>query len=116
PKLDHQDEELLLAIDRATERDGVDPYIDLLCDFTGDPFASVALDPAHINLEARSVAEAAYDKRAPRIGHLDTARLAVLSDALDEAGCPEAAIRSHLRSPGPHVRGCWALDLVLGKQ
>jgi hypothetical protein len=46
-------------------------------------------------------------------GHLDNARLAVLSDALEEAGCDDA-ILSHLRSPGPHVRGCWAVDLCLG--
>lgn len=49
-------------------------------------------------------------------GTLDPARLAVLSDALEEAGCAEAALLTHLRSPGPHVRGCWALDLVLGRE
>ena len=48
-------------------------------------------------------------------GTLDRARLAVLSDALEEVGCTDTALLSHLRSPGPHVRGCWALDLVLGK-
>jgi hypothetical protein len=32
------------------------------------------------------------------------------------AGCTDADILSHLRSPGPHVRGCWAVDLVLGKE
>ena len=41
--------------------------------------------------------------------------LPVLADALEEAGCTDADIISHLRDPGPHVRGCWALDLVLGK-
>jgi hypothetical protein len=39
----------------------------------------------------------------------------VLADALEEAGCADAEILTHLRGPGPHVRGCWALDLVLGK-
>jgi hypothetical protein len=39
----------------------------------------------------------------------------VLADMLDEAGCTDEALLSHLRSPGPHVRGCWALDLLLGK-
>jgi hypothetical protein len=42
-------------------------------------------------------------------------RLPILGDALEEAGCADEAILAHLRSPGPHVRGCWALDLVLGK-
>jgi hypothetical protein len=45
---------------------------------------------------------------------LDPVRLAVLSDAVEEAGCTGAVLR-HLRSPGPHVRGCWALDLMLAK-
>jgi hypothetical protein len=43
-------------------------------------------------------------------------RLPILADALEEAGCTDGTILSHLRSPGPHVRGCWALDLVLGKK
>jgi hypothetical protein len=41
--------------------------------------------------------------------------LPVVADALEEAGCDDAAILGHLRDPGPHARGCWALDLVLGK-
>jgi hypothetical protein len=42
-------------------------------------------------------------------------RLAVLADALEEAGCDQADVLAHLRGPGPHVRGCWAVDLLLGK-
>jgi hypothetical protein len=42
-------------------------------------------------------------------------RLAVLADALEEAGCADALLLAHLRSPGPHVRGCFALDAVRGK-
>lgn len=49
-------------------------------------------------------------------GTLDPARLAVLSDAIEEAGGTDTDILAHLRSPGPHVRGCWALDLILGKE
>ncbi len=44
------------------------------------------------------------------------ADLPILADALEDAGCDETAMLSHLRGPGPHVRGCWALDLVLGKE
>lgn len=42
-------------------------------------------------------------------------RLPVLADALEEAGCGDAALLEHLRTPGMHVRGCWAVDLLLGK-
>jgi hypothetical protein len=48
-------------------------------------------------------------------GHLDAARLAVLADMLEEAGCPDPPLLGHLRGPGPHVRGCFALDAILGK-
>jgi hypothetical protein len=50
---------------------------------------------------------------AQRRGHLDPTRLSILAGALEEAGC---AILGHLRGPGPHVRGCRALDTVPGKQ
>ena len=61
------------------------------------------------------LARAAYDDRRLPVGTLDNGRLAVLADALEEAGCADAALLAHLRGPGPHVRGCWAVDLVLGK-
>jgi hypothetical protein len=60
------------------------------------------------------LAEAAYNERLLPDGILDPARLAVLSDALDEAEADAELIR-HLRSPGPHVRGCHAVDAILGK-
>jgi hypothetical protein len=41
--------------------------------------------------------------------------LPVLADALEEAGCDQPDLLAHLRGPGPHVRGCWAVDLLLGK-
>jgi hypothetical protein len=49
-------------------------------------------------------------------GELDPVRLAVLADALEEPGCSDAELMAHLRRRGGHVRGCWALDLVLGKE
>lgn len=42
-------------------------------------------------------------------------RLPILADALEESGCTDTDMLAHLREPGRHVRGCWALDLVLGK-
>jgi hypothetical protein len=44
------------------------------------------------------------------------ADLPILADALEEAGCTNGALLDHCRSSGPHVRGCWAVDLLLGKQ
>lgn len=107
-----------------------------------------------------SLAHAAYDSRDEATGHLDPVRLAVLADALEEAGCageecprcrgtgelscPKCSgegcspygvgangrctagdpcpgwlphpLLAHLRSPGPHVRGCWAIDLLTGRE
>jgi hypothetical protein len=78
------------------------------------PPAGAAL-PAAGGAFAR-LALAAYQERASPDGALDPDRLAVLADALEEASCDNADILTHLRGPGPHVRGCWALDLILGKQ
>lgn len=88
----------------------------LVRDLFGSPFRPVRLAPAFRTTSIQSLAQAAYDERQLPSGHLDPARLAVLSDALEEAGCTDGAILTHLRSPGPHVRGCWALDLALGKE
>ena len=63
-----------------------------------------------------SIAQATYTRGVRPTGELENLRLSVLADALDEAGCADTAILGHLRSAGPHVRGCWALDLILGKE
>jgi len=42
-------------------------------------------------------------------------RMPVLADALEEAGCDNADILAHCRERGDHVRGCWVVDLLLGK-
>jgi hypothetical protein len=62
------------------------------------------------------LAQAAYDERSLSSGELDHARLAVLADAVEEATSADASLLAHLRSPGPHVRGCHALDALLGKR
>jgi hypothetical protein len=43
-------------------------------------------------------------------------RTPILADALEDAGCADAELLGHLRGPGPHVRGCWALDLLLSRE
>jgi hypothetical protein len=56
----------------------------------------------------RRIAEGIYEERA-----FD--RLPILADALLDAGCDNEELIAHSRSEGPHVRGCWAVDLILGK-
>ena len=90
--------------------------IDLLRCIFGNPFRFVVLDDKWLTPTVVSIAHAAYDNRILPAASMDPERLAVLSDALEEAGCDDSDILDHLRSPGPHVRGCWVLDLVLGKQ
>jgi hypothetical protein len=85
----------------------------------GNPFRPVALDPAWLAWHGDvivNLATAVYDERDLPSGHLDAARLAVLADMLEEAGCSDAALLTHLRSAGPHVRGCVAVDAILGKE
>jgi hypothetical protein len=41
--------------------------------------------------------------------------LPVLADALEESGCTEVDLLGHCRGPGMHVKGCWALDLLLDR-
>ena len=72
------------------------------------PFRLVVADPAWLTAAAVSIAAAIYDGRA-----FD--RLPILADALEEAGCADADVLLHCRTPGEHVRGCWVVDLVLGK-
>ena len=89
---------------------------ELLRDLCGNPFRLVTLSLACLTPQVVALAQAAYDERELASGHLDVARLAVLADALEEAGCIDAALLGHLRGPGPHVRGCWAVDLILGME
>jgi hypothetical protein len=79
-------------------------------------FRSPALDSLVLAWNGGTVqrlAQAAYDDRQLPAGHLDPDRLQILADALEEAGA-DVELLSHLRGPGPHVRGCWAADLALG--
>jgi hypothetical protein len=64
----------------------------------------------------KRLAAAAYEERSLPDGALDTDRLAVLADALEDAGCTDSELLDHLRGSGPHVRGCWVIDLLLGRE
>jgi hypothetical protein len=91
----------------------------LLRDIFGPlPFREVRIDPSLLHRNAGAVAQlarAAYEERSLPEGLLDPVRLAVLADALEEDGCADPAILAHLRAPDTHMRGCWALDLLLGR-
>jgi hypothetical protein len=95
---------------------GLPDVIALLREVVGNPFRFPPVDPAWLNDAVVSLARAAYCERTLPAGTLHADRLAVLSDALEESGCNDQQFLAHLRSGGPHVRGCWALDLVLGKE
>jgi hypothetical protein len=84
----------------------------------GDPFRDTPLVAAWLSWNDGTVpkiAQEVYDGRSLPAGTLDRARLAVLADALQDAGCDDADVLAHCRSAGEHVRGCWVVDLLLGK-
>lgn len=89
---------------------------DLLRHIVGNPFVPASIASPCLTPTVVSLASAAYQERHWRSGEIDCDRLGVLSDALEEASCDDAALLDHLRGPGPHVRGCWALDLLLGRE
>jgi hypothetical protein len=93
---------------------------DLIRDVFGNPFRPPAsVNPAWLAWNTgtvRRLAEAAYEERVLPAGTLDNARLAVLADALQEAGCDDSGLLEHLRGPGPHVPGCFAIDAILGRE
>jgi hypothetical protein len=80
----------------------------LLRCLVGNPFRRVRINPRWLTSTVASLAEGIYADRA-----FD--RLPILADALQDAGCEDADILAHSRSGGSHVRGCWVIDLVLGK-
>ena len=96
-------------IAKATEKVG---QANVLREIVGNPFCYVGLNPEWLAWRDGTIpkmAQAIYEDRA-----FDY--LPVLADALEEAGCIDANILAHCRKPGPHVRGCWVVDLLLGKE
>jgi hypothetical protein len=75
----------------------------------GNPFRPVSFSPEWRTDTALTLARQMYESR-------DLYALPILADALQDAGCDSAEILDHCRGPGPHVRGCWVVDLVLGKE
>jgi hypothetical protein len=92
----------------------------LLRDLSGPlPFRPVTVPPAVLQWQEGLVvrlARASYDERQLPAGTLEPERLAVLADALEDAGCSDADRLGHLRGRGPHVRGCWPVDMLTGRE
>ena len=107
------EEELPAKVSRSLMRGEVRQQATVLRDIFGNPFHPLPpIDPAWLawgSGTVRKLAQGIYDERA-----FDD--LPILADALEEAGCDQADLLGHLRGPGPHVRGCWAVDAVLGKE
>jgi hypothetical protein len=83
-------------------------YADLLRCIFGTPSREQTFDPSWRTETAVSLARQMYESR-------DFLLMPILGDALADAGCPDGDVLEHCRGPGPHSRGCWVADLVLGK-
>lgn len=83
-------------------------HVSLLRDIFGNPFRPITLDHSWLTSTVLALANGIYEKRA-----FD--RMPILADALQDAGCDNENILNHCRQPGEHVRGCWVVDLLLGK-
>ncbi|MCE9568373.1 MAG: hypothetical protein K8U57_40755 [Planctomycetes bacterium] len=80
----------------------------ILRDIVGNPFRPVAFSMEWRTTTAVLLAKQMYEDS-------DFSVMPILADALQDAGCENDNILNHLRSDEPHYRGCWVLDLVLGK-
>jgi hypothetical protein len=81
----------------------------LLRDIFGNPFKPTPGIPPTVPGEATALARLIYKAE-------EFDELPCLADALEKAGCEYADMVNHCREPGLHVRGCWVLDLLLGKE
>jgi len=81
----------------------------LIRDVAGNPFRPAAFDPRWRTADTVGLARGVYEDRASE-------RMPILADALMDAGCEDEQIIGHCRGEGPHVRGCWVVDFVLGKE
>jgi hypothetical protein len=96
--------------DRTAEGSERAAQADLLrCIFGPLPFRPIPLDPSWTAPTVKQLTEAIYEERA-----FD--RLPVLADALEDAGCNQPDIIQHCRSGGEHIRGCWVVDLLTGRE
>jgi hypothetical protein len=101
---------IAMAESGATTRDAEDQLqFEMLRDIFGNPFRPVAFDREWRTSTVASLAKSMYESR-------DSSTMPILGDALQDAGCEQADILKHCGGGGPHVRGCWVVDLVLGRR
>ncbi len=81
----------------------------LLRDIFGNPFRPTTLDSSWLNPAVKALAQIIYDDRT-----FD--QMPILANSFVKSGCADPEILNHLRGSGPHVRGCWVVDLVLGRE
>jgi len=72
-------------------------------------FRIVRLEPGLRTSTVTALALQMYESR-------DFSAMPILADALQDAGCDNDEVLNHCRGAGPHVRGCWVVDLVLRKE
>jgi hypothetical protein len=87
---------------------------ELLCDVFRTHFLPITFDPRWLTSTVLDLARSFFEG-GPRQAGGDLAGLPILADALMDAGCDDEELLAHCRGEGPHVRGCWVLDLILGK-
>jgi hypothetical protein len=75
----------------------------------GNPFRPCTFAEAWRTDTVLSLARTMYDSR-------DFGAMPILADAIQDAECDNDIILDHCRGPRPHCRGCWVVDLILGKE
>jgi hypothetical protein len=88
----------------------------LIRDLVHHPTRQMRIEASWRTPTVLGLARVSYDERLLPSRNLDPQRLAVLADALEETGCTDAEVLDHLRGAGPHLRGCWVIDLILNRQ
>ncbi len=69
----------------------------------------VIIDRAWLTPTVKALAQAIDEERCFQ-------DMPILADALEDAGCTNLDLLDHCRQPGEHLRGCWALDALLGRE
>jgi hypothetical protein len=88
----------------------VDSFLtDIVRDILGNPFRPVIADPSWLTSTVVALAAQMYESR-------DFSAMPILADALQDVGCENEDVLNHCRGDGPHVRGCWVVDLLTGKE
>ena len=80
----------------------------LIREIVGNPFHHVKVDPSWLTPGVLDMAQSIYDER-----QYET--MPILGDRLEENGCTDEYLLNHCRQEEEHVRGCWVIDLLLGR-